>query len=145
MIHRRYFAGIAHIIAIGAMILGTVKPAAAVVPDTFLDDIPKEIAVDFDDPLDLQFVKLQVLDDKGDDHAVGPPMISVDRRRLSVRVEGLKPGVFVVKWGVIDHHGKVIQGSFTFALKRPKTLAQHWDFEAEEAHRHAIGRRLRLG
>jgi hypothetical protein len=50
------------------------------------------------------------------DHAISPPMISSDRGRLSVRVEGLKPGVFLVQWGVVDHYGNLSVPRQSFLL-----------------------------
>ena len=101
---------------------------AAIMPDATVSDPPSEVAVDFEDPLDSRLIKLEVLDDQGSDHAIGPPMISLDRRRLSVRVHDLKPGAFLVQWGVVDHAGKLSTGMYRFFVTRPDTLSCYFDF-----------------
>jgi len=46
-------------------------------------------------------------------------MINLDRRRVSVRVENLKLGMFVVRWDVVDDQGNLSNGAFTFTRETP--------------------------
>ena len=123
-IHWGCVVGLSLCITLGTMNGAAAKAAGAVVPDASVGDVPTEVALKFENPLDLQFVKLQVFDDKGRDHGVGPPMISSDRRTLSVHIASLTPGKFVVQWGVVDRDGNMSKGSFTFVLRPPQTLAR---------------------
>lgn len=122
---RHLFAGLVLGIGLGAMAIlsAAVRVAAAPLPGAIVTHSPTEVAVDFEVPLDPQFVKLEILDERGADYAIGPPRVSVDRKRLSVRVESLRPGAFVVQWGVVDHRGNLSEGTFTFMVKLPDTLA----------------------
>lgn len=122
---RRLFSRLALGIALGAVAIvsAAVRVAATPLPGTIVTYSPTEVAVDFEVPLDPQFVKLEVLDESGADYAIGPPRVSVDRKRLSVSVESLRPGAFVVQWGVVDHRGNLSKGAFTFTVKFPGTLA----------------------
>jgi hypothetical protein len=46
-------------------------------------------------------------------------MINPDRRRVSVRVENLKSGMFVVRWDVGCDQGNLSNGAFTFTRETP--------------------------
>lgn len=91
-----------------------------------VDEPPTEIAVDFAEPLDIVFLRLQVLDADGRDHAIGPPVIRADRKRLSVKVDALKPGAFTVEWGVVDSQGHLSKGAFSFSVSGVRTLTRTW-------------------
>jgi len=124
-----------------AIVLTTrpIRAAAALSVDAVASDRPVEIALDFAEPLDNQFVKVQVLDDKGVDHVKGLPTVSADRKRLSVPVVGLRPGVFLVQWGVIDGQGRLSKGTFTFEFVSPGISRRDSRFELSgEAGRSAI-------
>jgi len=75
--------------------LAAASPAAGVI----VAQPPSEIAVDFANPLEVVFIRLQVFDESGRDHAISPPLIGADRKRVSVRVDALKPGAFTVQMG----------------------------------------------
>ena len=134
---RRFERAALSIILLAMTVVTTTARLVAASSDATVTDPPTEVAVDFENPLDAQFVKLEVLDENGGEHAIGPPMVSADRRRLSVRVEGLKPGIFLVQWGVVDHHGNLSKGAFTFNVRRPDTLAglTHLDSSRNSPHR----------
>ncbi len=77
---------------------------------------PSEVVIDFDAPIEKLFAKLEVAGTDGKDEAAGPPQVSDDGRRLSVKVPALKPGDYTVKWAVVcidTHH---TQGSYTFSV-----------------------------
>jgi methionine-rich copper-binding protein CopC len=77
---------------------------------------PSEVVIDFDAPIEKLFAKLEVAGTDGKDEAAGPPQISDDGRRLSVKVPALKPGDYTVKWAVVcidTHH---TEGSYTFTV-----------------------------
>jgi len=77
---------------------------------------PSEVIINFDAPIEKLFAKLEVTGADGKDDAAGAPQISDDGRRLSVKVNGLKPGDYMVKWAVVcidTHH---TQGSYTFSI-----------------------------
>jgi methionine-rich copper-binding protein CopC len=77
---------------------------------------PSEVVIDFDAPIEKLFAKLEVAGTDGKDEAAGPPQVSDDGRRLSVKVPALKPGDYTVKWAVVcidTHH---TEGSYTFSV-----------------------------
>jgi methionine-rich copper-binding protein CopC len=77
---------------------------------------PSEITIDFDAPIEKLFAKLEVVGADGKNDATGAAQVSDDGRRLSVKVSGLKPGDYTVKWAVVcidTHH---TEGSYTFSI-----------------------------
>jgi methionine-rich copper-binding protein CopC len=77
---------------------------------------PSEIRIRFDAPIEKLFAKVQVLDAKGKDHAVGTPEVSANGIELSSKVETLPPGQYKVRWAVLcvdTHH---TQGSYSFTV-----------------------------
>jgi len=91
--------------------------------DATVIELPTEIAIDFTEPLQIRMVTVRVLDEEGADHAIGTPVIRADRRRISVRVGGLRIGNFRVQWGVIRADGSVTQGHYTFRIARDVTIS----------------------
>jgi methionine-rich copper-binding protein CopC len=85
---------------------------------------PNEIAVDFDHPIDIKLVKLEVVDERGVDHSLGAPMIRADHKRISVRVAHMGPGIFSVRWGVVDTAGERIEGAYTFTFEDDRILGK---------------------
>ena len=84
---------------------------------------PNEIAVDFDKPMDLLLVRMQVIDQAGVDHCVNRPIIRTDHRRISVEVGGMRPGIFTVQWGIVEVGGKRTEGSYTFEFQTAEILS----------------------
>jgi methionine-rich copper-binding protein CopC len=77
---------------------------------------PQEIAIKFDAPIEHLFAQLQVVGSDGKDAAAGRPEVSSDGYTLSVKVAGLKPGDYQVKWAVVcidTHH---TTGSYDFTV-----------------------------
>src|SRR5579863_9982612 len=62
---------------------------------------PSEVTINFDAPIEKLFAKLDVNDADGKNEAAGAPQVSDDGRRLSVKVDALKPGDYTVKWAVV--------------------------------------------
>ncbi len=91
-------------------------------PDT--SESPNEIAVDFDEPIHVRLVKLEVIDQAGVDHAIGAPIIRGDHRRISVRVGRMGPGIFTVNWGTVDAEGKRLEGTYTFSFEADRILGR---------------------
>jgi copper resistance protein C len=82
---------------------------------------PSEVTIDFDAPIEKLFAKLEVTGAEGKNEDLGAAQVSDDGRRLSVKVQALKPGDYLVKWSVVcidTHH---TQGSYTFTVANGKT------------------------
>jgi methionine-rich copper-binding protein CopC len=77
---------------------------------------PSEITIKYDAPIEKLFAKIEVLGPDGQNVAQSGPVISDDGYTLSVKVRPLKPGEYLVKWGVVcvdTHH---TQGSYPFTV-----------------------------
>lgn len=77
---------------------------------------PPEIAIKFDAPIEKLFAKLEVVGPDGQNLATGAPEVGSDGYTLSIKVPPLKPGDYLVKWGVVcvdTHH---TEGSFPFTV-----------------------------
>jgi methionine-rich copper-binding protein CopC len=77
---------------------------------------PSEITVKYDAPIEKLFAKLEVLGPDGQNVAQSAPVVGSDGYTLSVKVPPLKPGDYLVKWGVVcvdTHH---TQGSYPFTV-----------------------------
>src|SRR5258708_39750140 len=77
---------------------------------------PSEVTINFDAPIEKLFAKLEVTDADGKNNAVGAPQISDDARRMSVKVDPLKPGDYTVKWAVVGIDTHHTEGSYTFSV-----------------------------
>src|SRR5207253_298945 len=77
---------------------------------------PAEVTINFDAPIEKLFAKLEVTGADGKNEAAGPPQISDDGRRMSVRVASLKPGDYMVKWAVVGIDTHHTEGSYTFSI-----------------------------
>jgi len=81
-----------------------------------LGSAPSEVTIKFDAPIEKLFAKLEVTGADGMNEAVGPPRVSDDGIRLSIKLGALKPGEYQVKWAVVcidTHH---TQGSYSFTV-----------------------------
>jgi methionine-rich copper-binding protein CopC len=95
---------------------------AGAIPREAIDEL-NEIAVDFEQPIEARLVKMEVVDQLGVDHALGAPIVRADRRRISVRVGRMVPGVFTINWGTVDAEGKHLEGTYTFTFEAEKVLS----------------------
>ena len=77
---------------------------------------PSEVTINFDAPIEKLFAKLEVTGADGKNEAVGAPQISDDARRMSVKVDPLKPGDYTVKWAVVGIDTHHTEGSYTFSV-----------------------------
>ena len=77
---------------------------------------PSEVTINFDAPIEKLFAKLEVTGAEGKNEAAGPPQVSDDGRRLSVKVAPLKPGDYTVKWAVVGIDTHHTEGSYTFSI-----------------------------
>jgi methionine-rich copper-binding protein CopC len=81
-----------------------------------LSTTPSEVTIKYDAPIEKLFAQLAVIGPDGSDVAEGKPMVGSDGYTLAVKVPKLKPGDYLVKWGVVcidTHH---TQGSYTFTV-----------------------------
>jgi hypothetical protein len=62
---KRHFTGLALVLLAGTVPATMAQGSAAAAPQATVTNPPTEVAVDFDNPLDPQFVKLEVIDEKG--------------------------------------------------------------------------------
>jgi copper resistance protein C len=81
-----------------------------------LSAAPTEVAINFDNPIEQMFARLQVVDSAGADVTAGPPSVGKDRRRLSVILKKLKPAEYTVKWSVVAEDSHRSEGSYTFTV-----------------------------
>ena len=77
---------------------------------------PAEVLINFDNPIEQLFAKLQVLDSSDQDETAGPVKVSADHKQLSVPVKPLKPGDYTVKWGVVAEDGHHTEGWYQFTV-----------------------------
>lgn len=77
---------------------------------------PTEVAIEFDNPIEQVFARLEVLDSAGADVTSGPPSVDIKRRRLSVALKPLKPAEYTVKWTVVSEDSHRTEGSYTFTV-----------------------------
>lgn len=77
---------------------------------------PSEITIKYDAPIEKLFAKMEVLGPDGQNVAQSGPVVADDGYTLSVKVPPLKPGDYLVKWGVVcvdTHH---TEGSYPFTV-----------------------------
>ncbi|WP_175856647.1 copper resistance protein CopC [Burkholderia anthina] len=79
---------------------------------------PKTVAIDFDDALEPAFSSIAVTDAQG--HAVTSGKAEVDaanKKHMSVALNPLTPGVYVVAWVAVAVDGHRTQGHDAFTVK----------------------------
>ena len=77
---------------------------------------PSQVVIDFDAPIEKLFAKLEVTGADGQNLAAGPPQVSDDGIRMSVKVPVLRPGDYTVKWAVVGIDTHHTEGSYTFTV-----------------------------
>ena len=77
---------------------------------------PSDIVIKYDAPIEKLFAKMEVIGPDGHNVVQSGPVVSNDGYTLSVKLPPLKPGTYLVKWGVVcvdTHH---TEGSYTFTV-----------------------------
>jgi methionine-rich copper-binding protein CopC len=77
---------------------------------------PSAVSIKYDAPIEHLFAKLEVIDESGNNVAVGQPDLGSDGRTLSIKVSSLKPGEYTVKWSVVCIDTHRTQGSYSFSV-----------------------------
>jgi len=92
-----------------------------------LSAAPERIELWFNELLDDSFNSIEVFDAKAPpapkraNLAKGKPEVDKnDRTHLSISVETLAPGDYVVEWRVLSRDGHSAPGKFTFSIVAPK-------------------------
>lgn len=86
--------------------------------DSVLQAAPKEIRLQFNEPLEAAFSKVQLVDAKEVDIAL--PKITLDKGNPKVMftpVPVLQPGQYRVRWTAMTHDGHKVKGQFAFQVK----------------------------
>ncbi len=84
-----------------------------------LSQPPPEITIQYDVPIEKLFASLQVLNSAGQDEVAGKPEVSADGSKLSVPVNKLAPGQYIVRWSVVCIDTHRTQGSYSFTVEGP--------------------------
>lgn len=83
-----------------------------------LDTPPRHVTIKFDAPIQKLFAKLSVVNKKADNFTSGPPNLSTDSRKLSVKLKSLPPGQYRVHWSVVATDGHRTHGSYVFTVAK---------------------------
>jgi methionine-rich copper-binding protein CopC len=124
MRNRRAVVVVSALLALAAGLMGPLRSASAhsfpsethPAAGSTVNSPPAEVAIEFDGPVRMTSVKLQVRDSAGADETAGATVVSKDRRCLSVRLKPLKPGEFTVQWKITAQDGHASEGSFSFTV-----------------------------
>lgn len=79
---------------------------------------PKEIRLQFSEPLELPFSKVKLVDPKG--ATVAPSKIAIDKANQKVlvaSVPALGSGKYRVQWSTVTRDGHKVKGEFPFSIK----------------------------
>jgi methionine-rich copper-binding protein CopC len=89
-------------------------PAAGAIVTT----TQKDVAIDFDDELEPAFSSITVADAHGNAVAAAKAVVDAsNRKRMSVVLNPLAPGVYTVSWVAVAADGHRTQGHYTFTAK----------------------------
>lgn len=84
---------------------------------------PARVSIKYDAPIQSLFSKLEVLNSSGKAVTIGGPEVGRSHRRLSIKLQPLKPGNYTVKWSVVAEDGHRTEGSYGFTLAARKLKA----------------------
>lgn len=79
---------------------------------------PKEIRLQFSEPLELPFSKVKLVGPKG--AAIAPSKIAIDKANQKVLVASmpaLGSGQYRVQWSTVTRDGHKVKGEFNFSIK----------------------------
>ena len=92
--------------------------------DAVLARGPRRITLWFNEPVEAQFARVAVLNQKGRRARVQPPTPTAGAVGLAVRLgRRLPPGRYLVRWRVLSADSHVQSGEFTFRVKRSRKAA----------------------
>lgn len=78
----------------------------------------KDVTIDFDDGLEPAFSSIAVTDAQRKSVTSDKAVVdSTDRKRMSVALDTLKPGVYTVAWVAVAADGHRTQGHYTFTAR----------------------------
>jgi methionine-rich copper-binding protein CopC len=78
----------------------------------------KDVVIEFDDGLEPAFSSITVTDAHGDAVTSGKAVVDAsNRKRMSVGLNTLTPGVYTVAWVAVADDGHRTQGHYTFTVK----------------------------
>jgi methionine-rich copper-binding protein CopC len=78
----------------------------------------KDVVIDFDDGLEPAFSSITVTDSHGDAVTAGKAVVdSSNKKRMSVTLRTLSPGVYTVSWVAVAADGHRTQGHYKFTVK----------------------------
>ncbi len=119
-------AGLLMVVALAVAVLGkpggagahaalrTSEPAA----NSFLRQPPREIILEFTEPIDARASGIEVLDGRGNRVATGTPFVAETRLRVTLPL--LAPGIYTVVWANVSGvDGHALSGSFPFTVLNP--------------------------
>lgn len=79
---------------------------------------PREVVIDFDDRLEPAFSAITVTDSHGKSFADGKAAVdAANKKRMSIALGELTPGVYTVAWTAVSADGHRTQGRYTFTVK----------------------------
>lgn len=79
---------------------------------------PKEVRLQFNEPLEMAFSKIKLIDGKG--VAIQPLKVDLDKANAKVMVASLPAlatGAYRVQWTTLTRDGHKVKGEFSFQVK----------------------------
>ena len=120
---RRRAAGIATLAVSAALALPAAASAHAVLERTSppasgtVNVPPVEVSLTYSEPVEPRFAVISVTDADGNQMTTGPPTRSPESlTTLTVRVDRIQQGWYLVYWRVISADGHPVRGAYTFAV-----------------------------
>jgi len=98
-------AALAHAKLVGS------QPAA----NSVVSPAPAQVRLQFNEPLELPFSKIKLVDDKG--AVVEPSKLAADPKALVAATPSLHAGAYRVQWTTVTRDGHKVKGEFSFQVK----------------------------
>jgi methionine-rich copper-binding protein CopC len=86
--------------------------------DTLVAATPKEVRLQFNEPIELVFSKIKLLDPKG--LMIEPSKIDLDKSNPKAMIATIPPlgaGSYRVQWTTVTRDGHKVKGEFSFQVK----------------------------
>ena len=119
---------IKHLAALATMTIATAFSASAQAharleasspkADSVVAAAPKEVRLQFNEPIELPFSKVRLLDQKG--VAVELSKLGLDKsdpKAMIAAIPPLHPGSYQVQWATVTRDGHKVNGAFSFKVK----------------------------